>query len=450
MSDLTSKRPGGNAALEAGFPGQQAGAPRPVLQPPDMAASGSNPASRLPAVLRPYSRITSSGAFIPEIDGLRFIAIFSVYIYHLAGDILHHCPPGHICADSGNWLFAVTQILNVGVPLFFVISGFILGLPFALALMGAGRKISLRKYFLRRVTRLEPPYILSLLLFFALKVVAARGTAAKLLPDLVASLFYLHNAVYGAPSVINFVAWSLEVEVQFYLLAPLLALVFAIRRTSVRRAVLVGMLLLSTAISRLCPHEGAMAHSLLAFGQYFLAGFLLVEFYLGTDRNKNPNWLWDLAWLAGWASFLVLLVQGGVTVAWVAPWLILLLYIAGFQGVAARRLITNPWITTIGGMCYSIYLLHNYLVAGFGMVTERVLPSSPFAARLFLQFLLMSPAVLVISALYFRWIERPCMRPDWPQRLLAECRRLKARWLFAPAVAASLVESSEDQGRFRK
>ena len=36
-----------------------------------------------------------------------------------------------------------------------------------------------------------------------------------------------------------------------------------------------------------------------------------------------------------------------------------------------RRVITNSWITVIGGMCYSIYLLHNYAIAALGMVTER-------------------------------------------------------------------------------
>jgi peptidoglycan/LPS O-acetylase OafA/YrhL len=393
-------------------------------------------------LLAPYRRITSTGQFIPEIDGLRFFAIFSVFIYHLAGDILRHSPPGLHASLDHNWLFSVTQILNIGVPLFFVISGFILGMPFAASHLHRQRAVPLKKYFLRRLTRLEPPYIICLLLFFALKVVAARGSASELFPNLMASIFYVHNLAYGTPSVINFVAWSLEVEIQFYILAPILALVFAISKPSARRAVLAVLLLLATGISRLVAGNGALEHSLLGFAQYFLAGFLLTEFYLFGGEKRQANWLWDLISAAGWVILLTLLVRGGAPIEWIGPWLILVLYIAAFHSVAMNWFVTNVWITTIGGMCYTIYLLHNYLVAGTGMLTERVLPEWPFAARLLVQFVLISPVVLGVSALYFRWIERPCMRPDWPQRVLAALARLKTH-RFWTSTAAESVSSGE-------
>lgn len=383
--------------------------------------------------LEPYRRITSTGQFIPEIDGLRFVAIFSVYIYHLAGDILRHSPPQLRTSLDGNWLFSVTQILNVGVPLFFVISGFILGMPFAAAHLNHKKPVSLKKYFLRRITRLEPPYILCLLLFFALKIVAARGNATGLLPNLIASIFYVHNVAFGGPSVINFVAWSLEIEIQFYILAPVLATVFLIQKPAGRRMVLFSLLLLATGMSRLVSAHPALSHSLLAYAQYFLAGFVLAEFYLYEGNRRQQKWPWDVVSLAGWPVFLAALVQGGSLVDWIAPWLILLLYIAAIHGIVMNRFVTNQWITAIGGMCYTIYLLHNYIVAGLGMVTERILPGYPFTTRLSVQFLLMSPVVLVISALYFRWVERPCMRPDWPQELMAAFRRLKSRSLAVRA-----------------
>lgn len=383
-------------------------------------------------LLAPYRRITSTGQFIPEIDGLRFIAIFSVLIYHLAGDILRHSAPDlHVSLDH-NWLFSVTQILNIGVPLFFVISGFILGMPFAASYLHRERAVPLKKYFLRRLTRLEPPYVLCLLLFFALKLLAARGSASELFPNLMASIFYVHNLVYGMPSVINFVAWSLEIEIQFYILAPVLALVFVIGNAGVRRAALCVLLVLATGISTLGARNSAIQFSLLGYAQYFLAGFLLTEFYLFGGEKRQGNWLWDLVSAAGWAMLLALLVRGGAPIVWIGPWLILALYIAAFHGVAMNRLVTNVWITTIGGMCYSIYLLHNYLVAGVGMVTERVLPGYPFWARLLIQFVLISPVVLGVSALYFRWIERPCMRPDWPQRATAALGRWRTGRFWAP------------------
>ena len=326
--------------------------------------------------MEPYRRITSTGQFIPEIDGLRFIAILSVFIFHVAVYISHHSSPAYSQALQSNWLFQATQVLEVGVPLFFVISGFVLSLPFAQAYRNVRKPVSLKKYFLRRLTRLEPPYFLCMLLCFLFKIAAAKGTALALVPNLIASLFYVHNFTYGTPSAINPVAWSLEIEVQFYILAPALASVFAITRTSVRRVVLVMLVFLACGASWFITYHSPVSFrvrlflSLLTQAQYFLAGFLLTEFYLSGGDRRRQNWLWDLVSLVGW-PLLVVGLMGGRSI-WGAPpwlpWLTLLLYIAAFQSVIMNRFVTNAWIATIGGMCYSIYLLHAYISTGVGIV----------------------------------------------------------------------------------
>jgi peptidoglycan/LPS O-acetylase OafA/YrhL len=392
------------------------------------------------AFLGPYQRITSGGHFIPEIDGLRFVAIFSVFIYHLAGDVLRHSQASYPSTLRSNGLFLVTQVLNIGVPLFFVISGFILSLPFAQTQRNLRRSVSLKNYFWRRVTRLEPPYTLCLLLFFVLKIAGSRGTATGLLPNLVASIFYVHNQVFERPSDIDFVAWSLEIEIQFYILVPLLACVFAISRRLIRRSVLVAAVLLASSVSALVSSDAHLKLSLLGYAQYFLIGFLLAEIYLGSQAGRT-SWLWDGLSIAGWCLLLFLLVGNTALsiwripwlILWCIPWLILLLYIAAFRGPASNLVFTNHWITTIGGMCYSIYLLHNYIIAATGWATERLSLQDVFAVRLLIQFLLIAPVVLVVSALYFRFIERPCMRPNWPQQLASAVLRTKSR-RFAWAV----------------
>ena len=369
--------------------------------------------------LEPYRRVTSSGNLIPEIDGLRFLAIFSVFLYHLAGDVLRHSAAGFSETLQDNGIFRVTQILNFGVPLFFAISGFILSLPFASAHLNGAKQVSIKKYFWRRVTRLEPPYILSLILFLFLKLASGKGTFVELWPNFAASLGYVHNAIFGRASDINFVAWSLEVEVQFYILAPILAMVFAIRATNFRRTLLAAMVLGATAVSGWVSHNESLRISLLYYAQYFLAGFVFTEFYLASRGERMRSLRWDLISAVGWPLLLSMLVFGWVGSAWLLPWLVVLLYLAAFHGVGMNRVVSNPWIVTIGGMCYSIYLLHNYIIAGVGAVTERVLGSGGFTARLMIQFLLIAPVALACSALFFRWIERPCMKPDWPQRLKA-------------------------------
>src|SRR2546422_10744629 len=71
-----------------------------------------------------------------------------------------------------------------GVQFFFVISGFILGLPFATKYLKNGEDISLRKYFLIRLTRLEAPYLLNLLVFFVAKASISLAGRPSLLPHL--------------------------------------------------------------------------------------------------------------------------------------------------------------------------------------------------------------------------------------------------------------------------
>ena len=112
---------------------------------------------RRPSWLDGFRRITTSGQFIPEIDGLRFVAISLVILHHVALYI-------SIRQQRDEGLFSLGQH---GVELFFAISGFILAVPFALQHLRGNRPVRLRSYFWRRFTRIEPPYLLSLILLTA-------------------------------------------------------------------------------------------------------------------------------------------------------------------------------------------------------------------------------------------------------------------------------------------
>jgi peptidoglycan/LPS O-acetylase OafA/YrhL len=100
----------------------------------------------------------------------------------------------------------------------------------------------------------------------------------------------------------------------------------------------------------------------------------------------------------------------------------LLLAVAAFRGPWTNRVLTTPWLTTLGGMCYSIYLLHNPLLGAALSVTSRLAPTGRWALDLLAQLALTLPVVLVPAALYFLLVERPCMQRDWPRRLLARVR----------------------------
>jgi peptidoglycan/LPS O-acetylase OafA/YrhL len=186
-------------------------------------------------------RITTHGNWIPEIDGLRFVAIVATLLVHILGETVIR--GGHTFSARAEAL--VPDLIDRGgrgVLLFFAISGFILAQPFLRQHLLHGQAVSIWAFFKRRLTRLEPPYILSLLFYMVALAIYQHHLGSLILP-LLAHIVYLHN--FTSLAALNFVAWSLEVEVQFYLLAPVLGYLYAISSTVVRRGVMISLIVAS-------------------------------------------------------------------------------------------------------------------------------------------------------------------------------------------------------------
>jgi peptidoglycan/LPS O-acetylase OafA/YrhL len=305
-----------------------------------------------------------------------------------------------------------------GVNLFYVISGFILGVPFANHRLTGRPRVSLPRYFLRRLTRLEPPYVLNLLICAGL-LLASGSNIALLLSHFAASAFYVHNIWFGEQSLINPVAWSLEIEVQFYCLAPLLAVLFSIRSRFKRRAVMLGLTLV-IGIVQLHYWDAAPRFklSILYAIQFFVIGFLMSDIYLVDLAKKKPSrsWQWDLVAIVGW----LLLFGMEDRQVWVAlPFLMLTVYIATFRGLLMNRIFTNRVVFTLGGMCYSIYLFHYVLIPPVLRLTANLPVGDQAGLRLATRALAYLAVLLAISCSYFVLVERPCMSKQWPKRALA-------------------------------
>jgi peptidoglycan/LPS O-acetylase OafA/YrhL len=371
-----------------------------------------------------FGRETTTGRLIPQIDGLRFAAIGLVILFHVNGYLVAKWPlPGHLAQSS--WLAQIALVGFRGVELFFVISGFILALPFAGHYLRGAPPVNLRNYYLRRLTRLEPPYIATLMLLFGLTVLVQGKSGAQLLPHLLAGLMYSHSLIYGVP---NGIAWSLEIEVQFYVLVPLLTLMFAIRRVRLRRAIFVALIFGSEVAQVLWVGNHARASlSILGYLQFFVIGFLLADIFLSDWRESpEPRRVWDLVALCGWPLVLTFL-RFDWFAAWIFPFAILLLYCAVFKGRTARRVFANRWAVLIGGMCYSTYLIHYLVISAVGRFSKGIGAGQSYWIYLPLQALLVGVPIILICGLYFAILEKPCMRRDWPQRLRERAQRLRAR-----------------------
>jgi peptidoglycan/LPS O-acetylase OafA/YrhL len=414
--------------LSAGGPA----AASPELAPPrcraDASMEGHHQHRPILAVgdrlVRALVRTTASGEFIPAVNGLRFMAISAVLLHHVTTDYLRVSQRFGDVTSAKQWwevfpqspYIAIGYAGHFGVQLFFVISGFVLALPYLRNHDFEAPAPNIWSYYLRRIVRLDPPYIVSLLVIFAFicmtNMVYATDIGWRVLfPHLLASIFYLHGLIYAAPSSISGVAWSLEIEVQFCLLLRLLAKVFVIRPLWLRRILLIALILGWAYAVRdvfAFANEPWMRLSVLKFLQFFLAGFLLADIY--AHHRLARSLAGDLLALASAGAIFWILTRN-YSLYFLTPILIAAMYAGLFNGKIGYRMITQRWIVITGGMCYSIYLYHYLVLDLLTPLSGRLMdPAHDIGFDLLLQMFDLVPPILIVSAGFYLGIEKPCMR----------------------------------------
>ncbi len=375
-----------------------------------------------------FRRITTNQLYFPEIDGIRFLAITLVVLFHIHGYFIKKSPFTENMADF-SILSTLLKNAERGVELFFVLSGFILCLPFAHHYVNKGKKVSLKNYYLRRLTRLEPPYILALTAILLMHIAINSHPVDVLIPHWLASLVYAHNIIYHHVPMLTVVAWSLEVEIQFYLLAPLLFTIFALPKPVRRSILLVSIIVLVFLKSVYIPTY----ISLYVFIQYFLIGMLLADFYVSDSFSTifNKKWMSILA-VVCLVTILYMPIKSRElppSTLFAAklsfPFLVGLFYYSVLKNDVLKKVFSYKFIPIIGGMCYSIYLLHYTIISVIGRYTKGIHISNNYLLNLSLQVILMSIPILVLSSLYYYYVERPFMSRKWLEMLIKKDRRPK-------------------------
>lgn len=369
--------------------------------------------------LKSFRRITSNSSFIPEIDGLRFVAIITVIFLHTNTNFKR------VYADSipdwylNSWIDTIFKTSGIGVDIFFTISGFILGLPFARHYLLGERKVNIKNYFIRRLTRLEPPYLLSLMVLFVVYVLFFGENWFSLFDNLVASIFYIHFFIYGEWNPVNPVTWSLETEVQFYILAPLISSLLFVKNTNLRRWLIpVTIVLLDFTVPYM--KDGLMHYhlqkSIIVYLHSFLVGFAFVDLYLSGLEKIKKAYLWDVL---GVLALVVIYNFHPDTVQYERLYFdaaVFTLFISVFRGRVFNYIFTREFIVVVGGMCYTIYLLH-YPVLFVIMKYFSKLHIVGFVPNIIANFIVAIVGLLAVSAVFFKLVEQPCMDKNWPQKL---------------------------------
>lgn len=332
-------------------------------------SSGPLPISPLP---RPVG-----AAHDPALTGMRAVAALLVIGTHAAfatGKLTH------------GYLGAILARMDIGVALFFVLSGFLLFRPWVTAAAGANRAPALGRYARRRTRRIMPAYLIAVSMTFALYTVFTPGpnpgqTWHGLLRYLTLTQIYTDDylTTYLHPGLSQM--WSLAVEVSFYAALPGLAyLVLRSRRgswTPTRTLTALAAMAAVTPVWLVVAHTtDALPNSagmwLPAHLACFAAGMALAVLQVAGARCHAGVTLPPAA-----ALYLIVATPiGGVIVGKDPAWspvaktllyaVIAMLAVAplalGPRGRYTRILASRPMVR-LGEISYEIFLLHVVVMA---------------------------------------------------------------------------------------
>lgn len=158
---------------------------------------------------------------IKRLDVLRGVAILGVFLFHYNNLVWQ----GSQLTSDGNSAIEfivsyLTQFGANGVALFFVISGFVIHLSFLKT-----KFFNIKTFYWRRFWRIYPPYLLALICFIVIKRDTIFDSKNGIL-QVVSHILLLHNLTEATFFGINPSFWSLALEMQFYLLYPILLVIY--------------------------------------------------------------------------------------------------------------------------------------------------------------------------------------------------------------------------------
>jgi len=305
----------------------------------------------------------------PGLDLLRALAIILVVVYHAA--LFGFKLPGRV--DRFGW---------IGVDLFFVLSGYLIGGQL-LASLARDQRIKLGRFFTRRALRIVPAYFVVLAIYFLLP---AWREYPEMSQPLWKFLLSVQNiALHGGTAFSH--AWSLAVEDQFYVALPFL-LLFLYRRP--RAAIIVPCLIVVGGVGL---RAFLAAQNALVDGGVLFRGFqawiyyptwtrldpLVLGVVLAGIERFRPNWWQRLIncaswlWLPGLGLIVYALYLGeteNLTIGacvWQFPLIAVGMAAILVCAVSPRLLLCRvaiPGAAFIASIAYSAYLIQKLVING--------------------------------------------------------------------------------------
>jgi peptidoglycan/LPS O-acetylase OafA/YrhL len=368
----------------------------------------------------------SNDSRVPELDGLRGVAISLVVFFHYFQATLEVRP-----ATAASYLQAGTRLAWTGVDLFFVLSGFLIG---GILLDSRTSTNYYSTFYKRRFFRIVPLYLVCvclapLLVYLGLGPMGRQPSA--LLQDGAPWYAYLtftqnfwmtHAATLGVDGL--GMTWSLAVEEQFYLTLPLY--IRSIGERWLVRALAIGVLsapVLRNVLLQMRSDDWVGIYTMMLCRADALLLGVLAAVLLRNEKWRAriqragvsfaiaiPILLAGLAFLTLRAGSMQSLLMKRFGFTWVAFfYATILLFILTRPDNILTRLLRMKWLCRLGTLAYGIYLFHQpvqYLL--FGMMRGGGVRITDF--RSFALTLAAIPLTLLVATLSWRYFEKPMLQ----------------------------------------
>jgi len=386
------------------------------------------------------SSAVSAPSRLPALDALRAIAAGVVVATHV----------GFATGITGATAFGgLLARMDVGVAIFFVLSGFLLFRPFAYAAATGGRRPGVRRYLWRRALRILPAYWLTVVVCLAVLPGNAGVPRGDWLRFATLTQIYAPGHLHEALGH----TWSLATEAVFYLVLPLAAALALGARWRPARTLawlcgggvaITGGWLAAMAAGAL--DMGLHTMWLPAFAVWFAGGMALSTVHVAIESGTAPE-SWSALAEAGrapltcWALAAGLFVIAGTPLTGprdlteptpgefgtkVALFLVIALAFvlpAAFPGPGpVRAALSSPAARWLGTVSYGLFLWHPFV-----LTLLNPGPGSANVAGFARTYLLTVAGALVLASASWYWLEKPVQRLG-RLRLARPFPRLFPRW----------------------
>lgn len=312
--------------------------------------------------------------YLPQLDGLRFLAFFLVYIHHFPAAAHYFVPQSlvHIIFDkaqSFGW---------IGVDVFLCLSSFLLTSLLIMEHQNTDR-ISIKQFFVRRVLRIWPLYYLVLILSFTVFPATSffsppfhsSGYSAMVKEQLFPFTVFAGNFSYGlhgdAMTVSLAPLWTVSLEEQFYVFWPILLFVLLPRDRKWFFIALAGLVVISFAVRLYILKNNIPFHIMWVFTLARLDPFALgaVISYIYLNPRIKPRPLLALCLAMILIKMVISMPYGGENSSWQLPAVDVAASLSIYAALYSRtltRILSIKIMLWLGKISFGLYVIHDLMI----------------------------------------------------------------------------------------